>query len=175
MFVLALLCPVNFTGAGCGWFCGGTWYVDYSASIKIQTPVATASASNKGCDSPNEQSPTSTCSISSGTTTVTDWSISGSLTVNICSQANITVGTNVGQSRTITYSANSGVTISSFCQTCKAETGLEYTSTGYELRCSCGSSALLDGTVEKFDAQYTNASSGSQPNPPCNPNCPSGG
>ena len=160
--------------AGCGWFCGGSWYTSYTSPNPVITKnvMKTATASNGGCSYPDEPSPTGKCETESGTTSVVQWEISGSLTYNICSEAGITVGANYGQSITYTYRANSGHTITGFCQTCSAETGLKYSTTNYSVSCSCTSGTVKNGSIKKFEGEYTNSTTGIQPNPPCNPTCP---
>ena len=179
-FVLLTVCALsvgnNAVAAGCGWFCGGSWRIFFStADVVRDPPLKTATGTNKGCDYPNETPPSTTCSTSAGTTMVVHWEVSASLTAPICASAGITIGANVGQSVSHSYSASSGTTISSFCQTCKATLGLEYTRTSYILDCTCGSTSTVNGTVKKFTGEYTEATNGMQPIPPCKPTCPPAG
>ena len=174
--IIAIMLAVSFqdhVNAQCspGIFgCWGSWEIVMQVPKTVKEILNTSTGVNKGCDYPNEPPPITTCSTGAGTTQVINWNVSGSLTVPILQAASITIGGNVGGSTDYNYSANPGTTVSGFCQTCEAVTGLTYTSTYYILYCNCGRGVWKDGTVKKFEGEFTDAKNGLTPNPPCNPN-----
>lgn len=173
-FLLAsIISGRNTVYAGCGWFCGGQWKVLIAVPATIKTPLKTSTGANKGCDYLGETSPNTTCQTSAGTTSVVYWEVSGC--IGDLEEAGISIGANAGESTTYNYSANSGTTISGFCQTCQAVAGLRYTLTEFLLDCTCGSTATQGGSVKKFEGEYTEATNSLSPNPPCDPICPVGG
>ncbi len=97
----------NRVEAGCQFCWFGKWraYVVATTIVK-DPPLDISTAENKGCDHPSDTPPSATCRTEAGVTTVVDWDVSGSLTVEICAEAGITIGGTIGQSRTYAFSVS---------------------------------------------------------------------
>ena len=190
--VILMLCIIsakNDVDAGCnggylGWLvgCGGAWYVDTMVNTDGIEPITTVTNYTGGCGSPGAVPDEASCSISAGTINVIEWNVSGSLTVGICGEANITVGANVGQSVTRNYSAQAGAVLKDFCRKCWNATWYDRTMTFYVLKCNCTVSTdyAKSGIVEKIGVQRVAGGTDSLDwipgcvpdcDPPCDPRC----
>jgi hypothetical protein len=173
-----------------GWLvgCGGEWEVENSGTPAVDFRPFGPGVENAiaGCESPNETPPTGVkCILMSTTQSVREWRTSGSLNAGICLAAGIppfdiggqiggSISSTVGEMITVTHQSYASSELTSFCQTCTAQHGVNVERTSYDIKCSCSSGGERSGTVTRCVGPYIKASTGHTPNPPCNPICPPG-
>jgi RecJ-like exonuclease len=152
------------------------WFPDYyivaSSEESDYSPQVNSDGEIGGCRFRGDVPGTVSCQAQGGTSSVVSWQITGAITANMLKKVlGINVSGTVGSTQTKTFSASTTATINSFCKTCHAETGHEYTVYGYTIGCTRCSSWQVDGTYKVYKGQYSRASNGSKPVPPCIPSC----